>query len=314
MTTPPPEASAPVIAPTAEETRALSNSASDSEIRELAQTLLTTTQLGFDPTTILKGIITAVEPDTSPPTVSIQISGDTTTTVAEVRILNSYSPQVGHTVLVAKQGADIVILGNISNTAASGTDSGAGDWTKATLAAGSHDGNSNGDVAYRKVLDHGAWKMQWRGGWSVSGTTVISALDTEFRPSHRVSMLAARTSTGAISVYVVFETDGSVVLAATTTGTNSSNASGDVGTASMSTGSGGGFSVGDHSHAIPFDGDADGGGADHNHFGSALSSGAFSLGSHSHGASHDHSFFGGSHSHPVTAPTWVSFNGLEYFL
>lgn len=303
MTTPPPETSIPIVAPTLEETRAINNALTDDEIRELAKQIAQSGALGFDPTTILKGVITAIAADTIPPTLSIQISGDTTATVTEVRLLNSYSPQVGHTVLIAKQGADIVVLGNVMAQGATGTESGAGDWTVADLTNGSHGGNSNGDVAYRRVLDHGSWKMQWRGGWNVSGTMMINtadALASEFRPESKRSCLVARhIQTGAVAAQLDFHTDGRVELVGGTTTAASANTSGDVGAA-------GGFSVGSHAHGMPFDGE--GGAPTHDHLGGTFNGGGFSV------SNHDHGFSGGSHSHTVSSPTWVSLNGLEYFL
>jgi hypothetical protein len=303
MTTPPPETTIPVVAPTLEETRAINNSLTDDEIRRLAQQITQAASLGFDPTTILKGEITAIDQNTIPPTLTLAISGETTTTVSEVRLLNSYSPQVGHTVLIAKQGPDIVVLGNVMAVGAMGTESGAGDWTVPTLSAGSHNGNSNGDVAYRRVLDHGAWKMQWRGGWNVSGTFMLNtnrALTSEYRPESKRSVLVARQIQGGSTVAQLdFHTDGRVELVGGTTTANSANTTGDVGAA-------GGFSVSNHSHGMPFDGE--GGAPTHNHLGGTFDGGGFSV------SNHDHGFAGGSHTHSVTAPTWISLNGVEYFL
>lgn len=297
MTTPPPESPIPVVAPTVEETRAINNSFSDEEIKALAQMILKSGELGFDPTTIKKGVITAVNLAGSPPTVSIEISGESSVSVSSVRILDTYSPLVGHTVLIAKQGPDIVILGHVADLSAYSTSGGAGGWTKATLAGGSHGGHSNGDVCFRRVLDNGSWKMQWRGGWNASGTTVISSLSSDFRPSSRRSLSAARDATNRLSVRVDFETDGSVVIVGGTTSTGTANINGDVLFANTS-------------------GSADFIDLSHNHLGdSGGVTGVTGLG-HSHGVlvGHDHGFSGGSHSHPVATPAWVSFNGLEYFL
>ncbi len=284
-----------------EEARALSNAFSEGEIRALAQQLEKSSSLGFDPMTLVKGTVTAVDFAGSPPTVSIQISGDTTTTVSNVRVLDSYSPQVGHTVLIAKQGADILIIGHVADLAANTAAGGAGSWTKATLTAGSHNGDSQGDVFYRRILDNGSWKMQWRGAWTVSGTFMINtgqALPVGWRPAQKRTVAVARnTSGGAATAQMTFHTDGRVELTGGTTAANSSTISGDVGFTS----SGGSTGSADTSH---------------NHIGDSggVTGVTFQAHSHSVSAGHDHGFFGGSHTHTVSSPSWVSLNGVEYFI
>jgi len=291
MTTPPPESSRPFVTPTVAETNALSNATSDEEIRLLAQQLLKSGQLGFDPSTLLKGIVTAVDVTGSPPTVSIQISGDTTTTITSIRLMDNYTPRVGHTVLVDKLGPNIMVRGHIADSGATDVEAESVGWIRATLSAGSHNGNDNGDVYYRRILDHGSWKMQWRGGWAVSGTTMIDAgdaLDEDYRPSSLRSLLTARTALERNGVKVDFNTDGTVELVGSTLSTANATVSGDV--FNSSTG------------IITFtNSDSN---ANHNNV------------AHYHqlGNAHDHGFSGGSHSHATSSPTWVSLHGLEYFL
>jgi hypothetical protein len=299
MTTPPPEDSTPIVTPTPEETRAINNAFSDEEILALAKQIQESGALGFEPVTLVKGTITAVANTGSPPTVTINISGDTTTPVGQVRLMNNYSPVVGHTVIIAKMGPDIVVLGHIADLAANVATNGAGGWIKADISNGTHNADSQGDVFYRRILDHGSWKMQWQGGWGVSGTFVIDtakALPAEYRPRVKRPVTAARQfSTGAIACHAVFHTDGRVEIQGMTQAINTASVSGDVGFSS-----GGGTSVTDTSHNH----------ADWEGFATFTT---FMSHSHSDGG-HDHSFFGGGHTHPVTAPSWVSFNGLEYFL
>lgn len=302
MTVQPPESTRSLAAPTLAETNAISNAGSDEEIRLLAQQLVKSGQLGFDPTTVLKGVVTAIDVAGQPPTLSIQISGDTTTTITGVRLLDNYSPSIGHTVLVDKLGSDIVVRGHIADSDAVGSGDGAGGWIKATLAAGSHGGNNNGDVSYRRILDHGSWKMQWRGGWNVSGTDLIDsgdALGVEYRPSSLRSLLATRTAIGGSNnVKLDFNTDGTVELVGATTSPNSASISGDVFSATPSSANAGGTDV-------RLSGYLSQAGSDLGH--------SHALGSHGHG-SHDHGFSGGSHSHGVSSPTWVSLHNVEYFL
>lgn len=302
MTTPPPEASTPLVTPTVEETRAINNAYSDEEIRALAQQLLKSGQLGFDPSTILKGIVKAVNSTGSPPTVTIEISGDTTTQITSVRVMNNYTPTVGHTVLIVKQGADIVVLGHIADLAANTVNSNSGGWLRATLSNGTHGGNGNGDIYYRRILDHGSWKVQWRGGWNVSGVMMIDtaqALGTEYRPTSKRSIVAPRSPTGGQpSLQWDFLTDGRVEMVAYQFSTNNSTVSGDVHT----------VDPGDYTDTVdPVDSTTGGGADGHTHG---------VVGGHWHGVfgSHDHGFTGGSHSHPAVAPNWVGLNGVEYYI
>jgi hypothetical protein len=230
MTTPSPDSQSPLVTPTPEEAAAISDARNDEEIRALAQQVLKASELGFEPTTIVKGIVAAIDLTSSPPTISLQISGDTATTISSVRVMNNYTPVTGQTVLIAKQGADIVVLGQIADANGYEVDNSSGGWNKATLAAGSHGGNDNGDVYYRRILDHGSWKMQWRGGWDPSGATVmVSALAAEFRPTSKRTVLAARQiQTGAVSVQFDFNTNGSVTLVGDTATAASAVVSGEI--------------------------------------------------------------------------------------
>jgi hypothetical protein len=298
MTTPALESTVPVVAPTPEETRALTNAATDEEVLALAKQIQQAASLGFDPTTLVKGIVTAVDFAGTPPTVSLNISGDTTTAISSVRILNTYSPVVGDTVLIAKQASDIVILGQIANLGGKTVTNGANGWVKATLFAGSHNADSQGDVYYRRILDNGSWKMQWQGAWGVSGTIMVSGLTTDYRPKAKRVLDAARTLTGLPVCQLAFHTDGRVeLLGGTSTAGNSGTVSGEV-------------SYVDPADVTDF---IDLGHAHVDWEGIATS---FTGLGHSHGVfgGHDHTFSGGSHTHPVTAPTWVSLHGVEYFL
>lgn len=273
----------------------------DAALRDLAAQIAKMGQLGFDPITIRKGIVSAVVDTTSPPTVSLNLSGDTETLISAVRTLNNYTPLVGQTVLVAKQGTEIFLLGAISagspmNTNTT-TDNG---WIQADLAAGSHDGNSNGTVYYRRILDHGAWKMQWRGGWNVSGSTMVTALDPDYRPSSKRSVLVpVQIQSGSPVGQLDFGTNGSVTLVSTTAPTAESTGGQSTSGASPS---------GSTDSVDPIDSTTAGGADGHTHG---------VVGSHYHTIFVDNHWHGnGTHTHTlsVAAPTWVSLNGVEYFL
>ena len=51
------------------------------EIRDLASQLAQSADLGFAPTTLVKGVITASNPTGTPPNVSLTLSGDSTTAI-----------------------------------------------------------------------------------------------------------------------------------------------------------------------------------------------------------------------------------------
>jgi hypothetical protein len=260
----------------------------DKLLRDLASQIAGMTKLPFDPGTVRKGIIAAVDDAAAPPTVSINISGDTSTLISQIRTLNNYTPLPGQTVLVFKQGTDIFLLGAIAaGSPFAKTDTSDNGWIQADLSNGSHGGNSNGNIYYRRIMDHGSWKMQWRGAWNVSGTSMIAsakALSADYRPASKVSVIAARTATHSNAVGWDFNTDGTVTLVGPTVAP-SSVADGD-------------FSVGSHAHAYD---DNYGLSAEFFLSDSTYTAGGFSVGTHNHSIS-------------VSSPTWASLNGIEYFL
>lgn len=85
------------------------------ELRELASELQKDS-LGFNPATIRKATITAANLTSTPPVVSIQLSGDTTTTIPNVRIQRNYVPLVGDTALILKQGNELLACPPVAAT------------------------------------------------------------------------------------------------------------------------------------------------------------------------------------------------------
>lgn len=86
---------------------------SESELRALA-TEIKADPLSFDPASMRKAIVTAVSLATSPPTVTIQLSGDTTVSIPDVRVERGYIPVVGDTALVFKQGNELLAWGSVA--------------------------------------------------------------------------------------------------------------------------------------------------------------------------------------------------------
>lgn len=247
-------------------------------IRELATEIAKQAVLDFDPATIRKGTVTAIADTAAPPTLSVQISGDTTTTIDGIRYIDSYAPVVGDTALIIKQGTDLVALGQIAAAFS------ASAWTTVTLGAGfGHNGNANGNVRYRKVWDHGSPKMQWKGAATrASGTVVVSTpLATGYRPVEKRSIIVGRTANGGgNAVKLDFNVDGTVELVGGTTAPNGGNTSSESG----------------HSHGMENN--------DHDHGG-----GVSSEAEHRHGISnndHNHGSPTGStsgHSHSIATTT-----------
>lgn len=271
--------------------------AQSDELRALATTLQKP-ELSFEACTFRKGIVTAVS-DGPPPSVSLQISGDTQTTVTGVRRLEGYTPLVGQTVLILKQGSEILALGHIAVAQETG-------WALASLNGGfSHNGNSNGSFKFRKVRDHGADKVQFKGSVSRNSGSVITTLGADFHPASRRTLMAARNSNGSNDVKVEVGTDGSVQLIGMGTVPDSFD--------SMNVSGGGWTNYHDHPA--------------HSHGGSTNSADPPDglANAHSHGipstdfANHRH-YVGDGHTHgldinlSVPDPSWISLNGLEYFL
>lgn len=275
-----------------------------SEISQLVDQLAKP-DLPFDPTTIRKGTITAFNPTNTPPSVDLTLSGDDTTTVSAVRYLDSYSPVVGDTVLIVKQGTDIVVLGQIHD-GSTGAD---GGWQTPTPSTGfTNNGNSNGNPAYRLVVDNGDLKVQWKGSVAHTGTnTAIFAaaqVPAPYRPASTRNMLTARDpGGGANGVGIQFNTDGSVTLIGPTTFGNVNG--GNTGTA---TGTSGSTSI----NATDL--------SDYQLCGYLSLAGSDLCHAHNTTVVGAHTHTLGSHTHTFTPtgavadPTWISFNGIEYFL
>lgn len=261
----------------------------EKQIRDLASQITSMSKLGFDPMTVRKGVVAAIADTTSPPTVSINISGDSETLVSQVRTLNNYTPIVGQTVLIGKQGTEIFLLGAIASVnPAVAADANTSDngWIKATLTNGTHFGGGN-DIYYRRVLDHGSWKMQWRGAWNTDGNATMiastEALGTDYRPAAARNVACARDSNNASLIRGNFSELGTVTFSQAIPGLSMS---------SVTLSPGG-------STDVRLSGYLSQGGSDLGH-------------SHAWGDSSSHSHSGSSVS--IATAVWISLNGVEYFL
>lgn len=256
----------------------------DDEIRQLARALNVQVP---DALSARKAVVTAVDLGnaSAAPSVTVDLSG---VSVASVRLAASYTPVVGDTVLLLKQGNEFFAAFKIQDIG-SKSDEDAGGWITASLN-GAHSVQGSATVMYRRVMDHGSWKMQWKGAVDYgSGTTTLlaSPLAAEYRPSVARQLTVARSVTGgATTCRIDANTDGTLTFWPTSTI--------DLGNSGYAGGythsHGGATGVTDptdglanaHSHAI-FDSSS----SDHNHdLGTATSD----------------------------DPPWIGMDGVEYFL
>lgn len=290
----------------------------DDEIRQLAAAL---TPPQEDALSGRKAVIEAVTlgDATTAPTAQVNLGG---ISVTGIRLAASYTPTVGDTVLLLKQGNEFFAAFKIQDVGTAVASSLGGGFIKPTLNSGhGHNGNSNGDLMYRRVLDNGAWKIQWQGGITLGASDTIlsggNALAAEYRPLSKRSLVISREVAGAVAIFIDFNTDGTVAVVGATEGPSGTTGSSSPGTnsATPSTNSAGPFAV-DHSHGgstgvtDPPDGLANA----HSH---SIPLTSFSVGNHSHSmSSHSHTVNSHTHSIPGTVerPDFVSFNGVEYFL
>lgn len=248
-----------------------SGSPTEAEIRALASQLQAMAKTG-PPLTLDQGSVADTSPTDVPPTCSVTLAGSSTQ-IDGVRYLSSYTPVLGDTVVVLRQNGSPLVIGH---TADIGTiTASTGGWVQATLSTGfTHNGDSQGNVEYRMLLDAGSFKMQWRGAAARSANTTVVAsasLLAPFRPAIKRKVAAARGFGGGdTTCQVIFNIDGSVVLDGVTY-------------------TGPAFSLGNSDVRLS----------------GYLSQAGSDLG-HAHGL--------GTATYSVAAPDWVSFNGIEYFL
>lgn len=175
----------------------------DAEIRQLARVLNPDTPAGLQGR---KAVVSAIDSgdDTTPPTITVDMGGSGIL-VPGVRLAANYSPVVGDTVVLMSMGTQYVAVFKVQDTGSAIANSLAGGWIKASLATGwSHNGNGNGDVMYRRVLDNGSWKMEWQGAGARANSGVTldplnPAPPAPYRPSVKRSVTVARDTGGSAS-------------------------------------------------------------------------------------------------------------------
>lgn len=143
---------------------------------------------------LVKGVVTAY----TYPYITVQVDGDTSTSIENVRHLEAYSPVVGDTCSMLKQGSDLLAIGRVNTTTASPALNG---WVTPTLATGF---TSTLDIVmYRVVNMFGDKVLQFRGSCNLSGSVVytsnvatIFTLPTGARPLIDCAIIAPRDSGG----------------------------------------------------------------------------------------------------------------------
>ncbi|NKS33131.1 hypothetical protein GS534_24195 [Rhodococcus hoagii] len=261
------------------------------QVASLAEALIPQTQPGA---IVGKAKVLSAE-DGLPPTVTIQLGGDTSTSISAVRYIDSYTPVPGDTVIVVKQGSELFVLGQMMEKPVQPLNAG---WqTPSSLGSG---WGSNGfdPIRFRLVNEHGSYKVQFRGriDRSSGGTATVFTLPVGYRPFASVNLLAARDDPGGSNaVGVQVQNSGAVVLVGTTA-------------TGMATGS----------TANPPTTNQDGSHWTGPDFANDVAPPAtIPAGRHGH-LVQDHKHIipagGGSHTHAVIFPNWVSLNGVEFFL
>lgn len=292
------------VATTVSQQQAASEVGTREAVRSLAATLspdaITTAHL-------IKGVVTAVNLHAIPRTLSAQLEGDTTTTVDDIGFIHSYTPVVGDTVQIIKQGSSILAIGQTSIAASTPAQDG---WIAPTLASGVTT-NAFDPVRYRVIVDNGARKIQLRGGVNLNASqTVLWTMPTEIRPVVNMTPLVCGRDDfgGATTVLMSPQSNGNMLLSGVTTAPADSGVTGtsSIGVTVNSTAFNTSNHTG-HTHWLsdwlggpPRDFTPDGGNGAHSH----------TVGAHGHGMAHTHP----GHGHDVLHPDWVSFNGVEYFL
>lgn len=245
---------------------------------------------------LVKGVVTAV----AYPYMTVQVDGDTLTSIANVRYLEAYSPVVGDTCTMLKQGADLLAIGRINTTTASPAVNG---WVAPSLGTGIT--NTSDTVRYRVVNDNGERKIQLRGKVSVSGTNItLFAMPADLRPLFDLQLLAARdnTQSNVVTLNIGNTASGAVTITGVTAGVAGQSGGPTNFRTGVEPGSGGVA-------------DAITGNTDVNHTHVSGNPGENTSTINSGFTNHNHRQ--GQHQHAldrVLHPTFVSLNGIEYFL
>jgi len=259
-------------------------------LRNLAQTL------AYDPgqpVTMTKAVVQAYSIGGQPPTLSIYLSGDTSTLIQGVRFLDSYSPAIGDVVQVIKQGPMLMVLGQI----AGGASHASNGWVTPTLSSG-FAAHAFDPPYYRLILDNGSKKVQLRGRVNITGTpTLLWTMPTDLRPAFNMGpvLVPRGFAGGSVAAQLDIQSNGTINLIG-----------GTVGVTGVSSSGGGTTSNANGNYGTDLDG---------NPLTSLMHTQNQPAGDHRHHFTHTHTTPNHTHTMTsVTAPDFVSLNGVEYFI
>jgi hypothetical protein len=171
----------------------------EADLRALAMELQKS-GLTFDPARGRKGTITAVSLATSPPTVTLQLAGDTTVSIPDVRVLRSYTPAVNDTAVLLDQGNELLAIG--------------------TVAASSYGLGTTGFVEYARttgqnISNNTITKLAFTTANSTDTSTVTVASNTDFtlvkagRYAHGATVPWASNANGSRWAWIGLSSDSS---------------------------------------------------------------------------------------------------------
>jgi len=145
--------------------------------------------------TVLKGVVTAVNYDTVPMDISVALQGDSVV-VDNVAFVDNFTPYVDDTVILVKQGASVLATGRVADGIQ------AHGWQNATLSG----------IEYRIKIVEGSLKVEFRGLATPSSSSLFTLPNStvNYRPSQQrvVPCVIASNSDGRF----VFNTNGTVTL------------------------------------------------------------------------------------------------------
>lgn len=272
-------------------------------LRNLAQTLAPDLTV---PVTMTKATVQAYSIGGQPPTLSIYLSGDNTTLIQGVRFIDSYSPAIGDVVQVIKQGPMLLVLGQI----AGGANHAANGWVTPLLSSGFAEHIFDPPM-YRLILDNGSKKIQLRGRLNITGTpSLMWTMPTDLRPALSLGpILIARDPNGAVAAQLDVQASGAMNLINTSVGVASVGST----VSSVDPADGTTTTNTDHKHKA-----RDFGGAGDPVYADQWTEVVVWSFQGTQGVAHSHGVTG-SHFHNVTVnapgfPTFVSLNGVEYFI
>ncbi|WIF20515.1 minor tail protein [Rhodococcus phage Jflix2] len=241
-----------------------------------------------------------------PPTVTIQLGGDTSSNIPAVRFLDSFVPTAGDTVIVVKQGSELFVLGQMMDNLSAGSNG----WRDVTLTTAWNQNTTLQPALARLIYDNGVRKVQLQGRvWRNTGvgtSTTLFTLPTGFAPATQRAFVVTRENLtgGANDVQLQINTSGTVTIS----GQQLQGPSAEHGNLTTSyydvnhfhEQSGGGLFTGTVRYSTggaPLDGVLGG---------SAQDGGR--------SPNHRHTTNSASHSHTPSFPGWVSLDGVEFFL